>query len=165
MSLLLSKLKKSKDSSSIITWRWATSYTFSQKLDSSQPPSAEALISVGNWKGTVNQGENSQTILVIIYCKEPNIWRGQWKTRQRDDFWWFFKILENFRLFSQLPTPYANRTYQIGFLISWETCHENNWERGRVGPLLKEWTSNSLSRGLMIKVTWLTPIFLFQLLP
>ena len=35
--------------------------------------------------------------------------------------------------------------------------------RGRGGPL-KEWTTHSLSRGLVIKLRWQMPIFLFQLL-
>ena len=37
-------------------------------------------------------------------------------------------------------------------------------KRSRAGPYLKEWTSHSLSRSLMIKPMWLTPIFFFQLL-
>ena len=39
-------------------------------------------------------------------------------------------------------------------------------EGGREGGvfLLKEWTTHSLSRGLVIKLRWQMPIFLFQLL-
>ena len=31
------------------------------------------------------------------------------------------------------------------------------------GVLLKEWTTHSLSRGLVIKLSWQMPIFLLQL--
>ena len=40
-------------------------------------------------------------------------------------------------------------------------------EGGRGGGvvfLLKEWTTHSLSRGLVIKLRWQMPIFLFRLL-
>ena len=39
-------------------------------------------------------------------------------------------------------------------------------EGGREGEgvLLKEWTTHSLSRGLVIKLRWQMPIFLFRLL-
>ena len=37
-------------------------------------------------------------------------------------------------------------------------------EGGGGGVLLKEWTTHSLSRGLVIKLRWQMPIFLFRLL-
>ena len=37
-------------------------------------------------------------------------------------------------------------------------------EGGRGVVLLKEWTMHSLSRGLVIKLRWQMPIFLFRLL-
>ena len=36
--------------------------------------------------------------------------------------------------------------------------------KGEGGVLLKEWTTHSLSRGLVIKLRWQMPIFLFRLL-
>ena len=36
--------------------------------------------------------------------------------------------------------------------------------KGGGGVLSKEWTTHSLSRGLVIKLRWQMPIFLFRLL-
>ena len=64
------------------------------------------------------------------------------------DFLKYWEILGFFHSYTAFK---ANGTLQIGFLVMWETCHENNWGRGGVVPY-ERMASHSLSRVLVIKI-------------